>query len=123
MTAAMARGQNLILSPGVYDLDQPIVVPHPDTVVLGLGLATLVPQNGNAAMIVVRNEGVKLSGLIIDAGPVNSPVLLSVGTPAPSSAERPRPDPGRLLPHRRGRDHARERHGQPPGQRGQLDHR
>src|SRR5580704_6272744 len=28
MTAAMARGLNLILSPGVYDLDQPIVVPH-----------------------------------------------------------------------------------------------
>ena len=53
----------------------------PDTVVLGLGLATLVPQHGNAAMIVVPNQGVKLSGLIIDAGPVNSPVLLSVGIP------------------------------------------
>jgi hypothetical protein len=89
MTAAMARGQNLILTPGVYDLDQPIVVPHPDTVVLGLGLATLVPQHGNAALIVVRNQGVKLSGLIIDAGPVNSPVLLSVGTPGPSSAADP----------------------------------
>jgi hypothetical protein len=89
MTAAMARGQNLILTPGVYDLNQAIVVPHPDTVVLGLGFATLVPQNGNAALDVVRNEGVKLSGLIIDAGPVNSPVLLSVGTPAPSSAADP----------------------------------
>jgi len=81
ITAALAQGKDLILSPGVYNLDQPIVVPHPDTVVLGLGLATLVPQHGNAAMIVVRNSGVKLSGLIIDAGPVNSPVLLSVGTP------------------------------------------
>jgi hypothetical protein len=89
MTAAMARGLNLILSPGVYDLDQPIVVPHPDTVVLGLGMATLVPQHGNAAMIAVSNSGVKLSGLIIDAGPVRSPVLLSVGTPGPSSATDP----------------------------------
>ncbi len=89
MTAAMARGLNLILTPGVYDLDQPIVVPHPDTVVLGLGMATLVPQQGNAAMIVVPNSGVKLSGLIIDAGPVNSPVLLSVGTPGPGSASDP----------------------------------
>ena len=89
MTAAMARGLNLILTPGVYDLDQPIVVPHPDTVVLGLGMATLVPQHGNAAMIVVSNSGVKLSGLIIDAGPVRSPVLLSVGTPGPSSARDP----------------------------------
>ncbi len=83
MTAAMARGLNLILTPGVYNLNQPIVVPHPDTVVLGLGMATLVPQHGSAAMIVVSNSGVKLSGLIIDAGPVNSPVLLSVGTPGP----------------------------------------
>jgi hypothetical protein len=89
MTAAMARGQNLILTPGVYDLNQPIVVPHPDTVVLGLGMATLVPQHGNAAMMVVRNSGVKLSGLIIDAGPVNSPVLLSVGTPGPADASNP----------------------------------
>ncbi len=89
MTAAMARGQNLILSPGVYNLDQPIVVTHPGTVVLGLGLATLVPQHGNAAMVVIPNRGVKLSGLIIDAGPVNSPVLLSVGTPAPGSAAEP----------------------------------
>ena len=65
------------------------MVPHPDTVVLGLGMATLVPQHGNAAMIVVPNTGVKLSGLIIDAGPVNSPVLVSVGTPGPSSASDP----------------------------------
>jgi hypothetical protein len=89
MTAAMARGLNLILTPGVYNLDKPIVVPHPDTVVLGLGMATLVPQDGNAAMIVVSNSGVKLSGLIIDAGPVNSPVLLSVGTPGPGNASNP----------------------------------
>ena len=89
MTSAMARGLNLILTPGVYDLNQQIVVPHPDTVVLGLGMATLVPQNGNAAMKVVSNNGVRVSGLIIDAGPVNSPVLLTVGTPGPSSAGDP----------------------------------
>jgi hypothetical protein len=86
---ALALGQDLILTPGVYDLDQPIVVSRPDTVVLGLGLATLVPQHGNAAMVVAPDNGVKLSGLIIDAGPVNSPVLLSVGVPGPSSAGDP----------------------------------
>jgi hypothetical protein len=81
ITAALALGKNLILSPGVYDLDQPIVVSRPGTVVLGLGLATLVPQHGNAAVIVTPSHGVKLSGFIVDAGPVNSPVLLSVGIP------------------------------------------
>ena len=86
---ALALGKDLILTPGVYDLDQPIVVSRPDTVVLGLGMATLVPQHGNAAMVVAPNNGVKLSGMIIDAGPVNSPVLLSVGTPGPGNANDP----------------------------------
>jgi hypothetical protein len=81
ISAALALGKDLILTPGVYNLNQSILVSRPGTVVLGLGLATLVPQHGNAAMIVTPNSGVKLSGLIIDAGPVNSPVLLSVGLP------------------------------------------
>jgi len=89
INAALARGKNLILTPGVYDLNQPIVVSHPDTVVLGQGFATLVPQNGGPAMIAVSNNGVRLSGLILDAGPVNSPVLLSVGHPGPGSATDP----------------------------------
>jgi hypothetical protein len=86
---ALALGRDLILTPGVYHLDQPILVSRPGTVVLGLGLATLVPQDGNAAMVVAPNDGVKVSGLIIDAGPVNSPVLLSVGTPGPGNASDP----------------------------------
>jgi hypothetical protein len=92
ITAALAGGKDLILTPGVYDLDQPIVVSHPDTVVLGLGFATLVPQHGNAAMIVVANTGVKVSGLIFDAGPVNSPVLLSVGVPGHGAGTAANPD-------------------------------
>jgi len=89
ITAALAHGKDLILTPGVYNLDQPIVVSRPGTVVLGLGLATLVPQHGNAAMVVLPNNGVKLSGLIVDAGPVNSPVLLSVGVPGNGSVGNP----------------------------------
>jgi hypothetical protein len=90
--AALALGKDLILTPGVYDLDQPIVVSRPNTVVMGLGFATLVPQHGNAAMIVTANTGVKLSGLIVDAGPVNSPVLLSVGVPGPGAGTAADPD-------------------------------
>ena len=48
---------------------------------LGLGFPTLVPQNGTAAMQVLGVPGVKLSGMIFDAGPKNSPVLLQVGGP------------------------------------------
>jgi hypothetical protein len=79
INTALASGQNLILTPGVYDLSQPIEVTQPNTVVLGLGFPTLVPQNGTAAMEVANTPGVKLSGLLIDAGPADSPVLLQVG--------------------------------------------
>jgi hypothetical protein len=48
-------------------------------VVLGLGFPTLVPDNGVVAMSVADVEGVKLAGLLFDAGTVNSPVLLQVG--------------------------------------------
>ena len=77
---ALATGKNLILTPGVYSLSQPIRVRRPGTIVLGLGFATLIPANGTPAMTVASVPGVKLSGLIFDAGPVNSPVLLQVGT-------------------------------------------
>ena len=78
---ALARGQNLIFTPGIYHLDRSIDVKRPDTVVLGLGFPTLVPENGVTAMTVADVKGVKLAGLLFDAGTVNSPVLLRVGTP------------------------------------------
>ena len=80
INAALARGQNLILTPGVYHLDQSIEVTRPDTVVLGLGFPTLVPANGIVAMQVASVQGVKLSGMIFAAGPLRSPVLLQVGS-------------------------------------------
>jgi hypothetical protein len=89
---ALLTGKNLILTPGVYNVSAPIVVSRPGTVVLGMGFATLVPQHGSPSMVVLPNTGVKVSGLIFDAGPVNSPVLLSVGTPLPAAGAAANPD-------------------------------
>jgi hypothetical protein len=80
INAALASGRDLLLSPGVYHLDRSLVVRRPDTVVLGLGFPTLVPTNGDTAMQVTDVSGVKLSGILFDAGPVNSPALLQVGS-------------------------------------------
>jgi hypothetical protein len=77
---ALARGRDLIFTPGVYNLDRTIEVTRPGTVVLGLGFPTLVPAGGVVSMRVAGVTGVKLSGLIFDAGPVNSPVLLQLGS-------------------------------------------
>jgi hypothetical protein len=77
---ALARGKNLLFTPGIYEVDGTIKVKRPDTVVLGLGLATLEAENGVVPMTVADVKGVQISGLLFDAGPVNSPVLLQVGT-------------------------------------------
>jgi hypothetical protein len=77
---ALARDKDLILTPGVYTLASPIVVSRSDTIILGMGFATLQPKLGNAAMVVLDVAATKLSGVMFDAGPRNSPVLLQVGT-------------------------------------------
>ncbi|WP_330294889.1 discoidin domain-containing protein [Streptomyces sp. NBC_00503] len=79
MNQALAQGLHLLFTPGVYHVDQTIQVNRADTVVLGLGLATIVPDNGVTAMKVADVDGVKLAGFLIDAGTVNSPSLLEVG--------------------------------------------
>ena len=81
LNAALAQGKNLLFTPGVYHLSQALRVTRPDTVLLGLGLATLTPDNGTAAISVADVNGVRLAGLLIDAGPVSSPVLVDIGTP------------------------------------------
>jgi hypothetical protein len=87
------RHKNLILTPGVYNLSSAITVNRAHTVVLGLGFATLIPTNGNASLEIGNVAGVKLSGLIFDAGPVNSPVLLQVGNPGEPVKDGHRNDP------------------------------
>ncbi|MGC2371469.1 MAG: coagulation factor 5/8 type domain-containing protein [Candidatus Sulfotelmatobacter sp.] len=77
---ALLFGFDLILTPGVYNLDRSIEILRPDTVVLGLGYPTLIPTNGNASMTVAEGKGTLISGIIFDAGPNNSPVLLQVGS-------------------------------------------
>ena len=76
---ALAQGLNLLFTPGVYTIDQTINITRANTVVLGIGYATLVPVNGVVPMSVSDVDGVKISGLLFDAGTTNSPVLLQVG--------------------------------------------
>jgi hypothetical protein len=78
---ALDRGQNVIFTPGVYHFGKTIKVKHAGTVVLGLGFPTLVPTGGRPTLEVGDVPGVKLSGLLFDAGPLNSRVLVEVGKP------------------------------------------
>jgi len=86
--AALAAGKHLLITPGVYYLDAPIEIERADTVVLGLGYASLVPTAGNAAIEVGDVAGVKIAGVTVDAGETLSPVLVQVG-PAGATASDP----------------------------------
>ncbi len=91
INAALAQGKHLLLTPGIYPLSDTIRITQPNTVVLGLGLATLRADNGVIAMSVADVDGVKLAGLLFDAGAVNSPVLLQVGPPGSSAGHAGNP--------------------------------
>lgn len=80
INAALAQGLHLLLTPGIYTLDKTIDVNRPDTVVLGLGYATIVPTAGQTAMRVGDVNGVRIAGILFDAGVVNSPAMLEVGS-------------------------------------------
>ncbi len=76
---ALSQGFNLLFTPGIYHVDQTLNVTRANTVVLGIGYPTIIPDNGVTAMSVADVDGVKLGGLLFDAGTTTSPVLLRVG--------------------------------------------
>jgi hypothetical protein len=81
INAQLAHGKDLLLTPGIYRLSEALRVTRANTVVMGLGFATLQPTQGNAAMITTDADGIIIAGLLFDAGAVKSPVLLEVGPP------------------------------------------
>ena len=86
INAALAQGLNLLFTPGIYHVDQTINVTRPDTVVLGLGEATVVPDNGVVPLKVADVDGVHVAGLLLDAGPVSSPQMIQLGSPGATAS-------------------------------------
>ncbi len=80
INAALSSGLHLILTPGIYNLTNSILVGRPDTIVMGLGYPTLIPGKGFPALVVSNVNGVKVMGIIFDAGTTAAPELLQVGT-------------------------------------------
>jgi hypothetical protein len=79
LNAALAQGKNLIIAPGIYQLDDSIKVTRPNTVVLGLGYATLQPDNGVVALDIADVDGVHVAGLLVQAGQQVSEALVRFG--------------------------------------------
>ena len=80
INAQLAKGKDLLLAPGNYELDDAIRVTRPNTIVMGLGYATLKPTHGTPAMTIADADGIDIAGVLFDAGVEKSPVLLRVGS-------------------------------------------
>jgi len=81
MNKALKRGKNLLITPGRYFLDQSLKIIKPGTMVMGMGLATLIPKNGNPAVEIADVDRVTVCGITIDAGKTFSESLFNVGKP------------------------------------------
>lgn len=80
MNKALASGKNLLLTPGIYRLTEPLRVDNPDAIVMGLGWATIVPADkSEAALIAGDVDGVQIASVLFDAHH-SSRNLLRVGT-------------------------------------------
>lgn len=77
---ALEKGLHLIFTPGIYRLEHPVYVSHENTIVLGLGLATLTPTGREECMITADVPGIIIAGLLFDAGPLMSDNLLVIGS-------------------------------------------
>ena len=67
INAALAAGKNILFTPGIYHVAEPIKVTKPGTIVLGIGEATIVPENGDSALRCADVDGLIVAGLIFDA--------------------------------------------------------
>ena len=78
INAQLAAGKNIYFTPGIYHAEETIQVTNADTIILGSGLATIIPDNEDAAMRIADVDGVRVAGIILDAGK-HSEYLLVVG--------------------------------------------
>lgn len=79
LNAALKEGKHLLLTPGIYKLDKPLVVENENTIVYGMGLATFVAEKGNVCMKTADVDGIKVCGILFEAGETESETLLLVG--------------------------------------------
>lgn len=76
---ALSEGKHILLTPGIYEIDKPIEVKNSDTIIFGMGLATLVATEGNVCMETADIDGFKLCGILFEAGEKESKTLLQIG--------------------------------------------
>jgi len=71
---------HVVVQPGNYYLSDSLKVNKPNQVVLGIGMATLISNTGKPCIEVGNVEGVRVAGLLLQAGNHKAPTLLKWGS-------------------------------------------
>eukprot|EP00931_Biecheleriopsis_adriatica_P061972 TRINITY_DN372_c0_g1_i1.p1 TRINITY_DN372_c0_g1~~TRINITY_DN372_c0_g1_i1.p1 ORF type:complete len:777 (+),score=117.95 TRINITY_DN372_c0_g1_i1:43-2331(+) len=79
INAKLGEGLHIVLSPGIYSLDSALLLQFEGQVLLGLGYATLVAEAGTPALQVANVDGVRVAGVMLQAGEEESEALLQWG--------------------------------------------
>jgi len=74
INAQIDMGYHVILSPGIYNLTDSIRINQANTVVLGIGFPILISSTGQPCIIVGSVDGVRVGGILFQAGPSITPV-------------------------------------------------
>merc|ERR1711920_640180 len=92
INAQLQDGMHIVFSPGIYNLNDSLLVKKEGQVLLGLGLATLVATGLQPAIRVGNVDNVRVAGLLLEAGSHITESLLEWGTDsnaASGNAEKP----------------------------------
>lgn len=74
INAQIDAGYHVILTPGTYNLTDPIQINKANTVVLGIGYPILISSTGKPCIVVGSVSGVRVGGILLQAGPSTDPV-------------------------------------------------
>ena len=80
MNQQLDAGKHLFITPGLYEVSEPLHVKHANAIILGTGFATIAPASGNTntAILIDDVPGVTIASLFFDAL-YNSRTLMQVG--------------------------------------------
>jgi hypothetical protein len=84
ITSRIDEGYHIILTPGIYSLDDSIKINTEGLCLLGIGFPTLISTKGQPCITVGAASGIRIGGVLLEAGavPANggaTPVLLQWG--------------------------------------------
>lgn len=76
INSKLSQGLHIVFQPGNYKLTDALKVNKANTVLLGVGLATLISTTGKPCIQVSSVDGVRIAGFLLQAGAVESSTLL-----------------------------------------------